>query len=38
MPVKFVIKRDGKLFVEAEIEDLKPAEKLDRSTFAKPQG
>jgi outer membrane lipoprotein-sorting protein len=36
MPTKFVVKRDGKLFVEAQVEDLKPAEKLDKSTFAKP--
>jgi outer membrane lipoprotein-sorting protein len=38
MPTKIVMKRDGKLFVEAEVQDLKPAEKLDKSTFAKPQG
>ena len=38
MPTKVVVKRDCKLFVEAEVQDLKPAEKLDKSTFAKPQG
>lgn len=35
-PAKFVMKRDGKLFIEAEMLDLKPAEKLDESTFGKP--
>jgi hypothetical protein len=33
---KIVVKRDGKLFVEAEISDFKPAEKLDSKLFAKP--
>jgi hypothetical protein len=36
MPTKMVVKRDGKLYVEAEVQDLKPAGKLDKSTFAKP--
>jgi hypothetical protein len=33
---KFVIKRDGKPYVEAELTDLKPAAKLDDKLFAKP--
>jgi hypothetical protein len=35
-PMKFVIKRDGKPFMEAEVEEIKRQEKLDDSTFAKP--
>jgi outer membrane lipoprotein-sorting protein len=35
-PMKMVMKRDGKQFVEAEFMDLKPAGKLDDGTFAKP--
>jgi len=31
-------KRDGNDFVDIEIAEFKPAEKLDESTFAKPQG
>jgi hypothetical protein len=36
IPMKIVIKRDGKLFVEAENLDVKPAGKLDDKVFAKP--
>jgi outer membrane lipoprotein-sorting protein len=36
MPTKVVVKRDGKLFVEAEVEDLKPVEKFEKGTFDKP--
>lgn len=36
IPKKIVIKRDGKPFVEAENQDLKIADKLDKSVFAKP--
>jgi hypothetical protein len=36
IPMKVVIKRDGKLFVEAENSDVKPAGKLDDKVFAKP--
>ncbi len=35
-PTKIVMKRDGKQFVEAEVIDFKPMEKLDTSDFAKP--
>jgi hypothetical protein len=35
-PIKVVLKRDGKLFVEGERSDLKPAAKLAEGTFAKP--
>jgi hypothetical protein len=34
--MKVVIKRDGKDYVEGETTDLKLAEKLDDSVFAKP--
>jgi hypothetical protein len=34
--MKFVIKKDGKPFLEAEVEEVKRQEKLDDSTFAKP--
>jgi hypothetical protein len=34
--VKFVIKRDGKPFLEGEITEFKHAEKLDDGVFAKP--
>lgn len=34
--MKIVLKRDGKLFVEGENSDVKPAESLDDSVFAKP--
>ncbi len=33
---KVTIKRDGKLYVESETTEVKPAEKLDDSVFAKP--
>jgi outer membrane lipoprotein-sorting protein len=36
VPTKVSIKRDGKQFVEAENSDMKLAEKLDDSVFAKP--
>lgn len=36
IPMKIVIKRDGKQFVEAEHSDVKLVEKLDKSVFAKP--
>lgn len=35
-PTKFVIKRDNKPYVEDEITEYKPVEKLDDSVFAKP--
>jgi outer membrane lipoprotein-sorting protein len=35
-PRKVVVNRDGKLYVEAEVSDWKPAEKLDDKLFAKP--
>jgi outer membrane lipoprotein-sorting protein len=35
-PTKMEMKRDGKQFVEAEIEEVKPVEKFDVSIFAKP--
>jgi hypothetical protein len=35
-PTKLTIKQDGKDFLEAEITEYKPAEKLDDSLFAKP--
>jgi hypothetical protein len=34
--MKFVIKRDGKLYLEGELTDCQLAEKLDASVFAKP--
>jgi len=34
--MKFVVKRDGKLFVEGEATDYQLAEKLEDSVFAKP--
>jgi hypothetical protein len=33
---KVVVKRGGKLFVEATISDLKPVEKFDEKVFARP--
>jgi hypothetical protein len=36
IPAKIVIKLDGKLFVEAKIEDWESKEKLDDKVFAKP--
>lgn len=35
-PMKIKINRDGKLYVEAENSDIKPADKLDDAVFAKP--
>lgn len=35
-PIKIKINRDGKLYVEAENSDIKPADKLDDTVFAKP--
>jgi hypothetical protein len=35
-PTKQTIKRDGALFLENEVLELKPAEKLDDSVFSKP--
>jgi hypothetical protein len=36
-PMKLTVNRDGKLFVEIEIEELKHAESLPDSTFEKPK-
>src|SRR5262249_32469191 len=36
VPMKVVVKHDGKQFVEAENVDVKPSPKLDDKTFAKP--
>ena len=36
LPTKVDMQRDGKKFVEAEVEEYKPVEKLDASVFAKP--
>lgn len=36
IPMKIVLKRDGKLFVEAENLDVMPVEKLDNKVFDKP--
>ena len=36
VPTHLVMKRDGKLFVEADVSDLKAVGKLDDSVFAKP--
>ena len=36
LPTKVSIKRNGKLFVEAQIDDLKPMDKLGDDVFAKP--
>jgi hypothetical protein len=35
-PMKLVIKRDGKLYLEAEVEEVKRQEKVDDSSFEKP--
>ncbi len=35
-PRKVVINRDGKVYIESEMTELKPHEKLDDATFAKP--
>jgi hypothetical protein len=35
-PMKTVLKRDAKLFVEVEWSEVRPAEKLDESIFARP--
>jgi hypothetical protein len=35
-PTTIIMKQDGKLFVEANITDLKAVGKLDDSVFAKP--
>ena len=34
--MKFVIKKDGKPFLEAEVEEIRRQEKVDDSVFAKP--
>lgn len=36
VPTKLVMKRDGKLFVEAEVQNMKAAPKLDESLFSPP--
>jgi outer membrane lipoprotein-sorting protein len=36
VPTKVVVNRDGKLYVEAQLEDIKPMEKLDDKVFSKP--
>jgi hypothetical protein len=36
VPTHLVMKRDGKLYVEADVQDLKAVGKLDDSVFAKP--
>ena len=33
---KLTVKRDGKLYLEGELSDVKVSEKLDDSTFEKP--
>lgn len=33
---KFIVKRDGKLYIDGELTDIQPLEKLDESVFAKP--
>jgi outer membrane lipoprotein-sorting protein len=35
-PMKFTVRRDGKVYLEAELSDYKPVEKLDDNVFAKP--
>jgi hypothetical protein len=35
-PMKIVIKKDGRLFLEAEVEETRRQEKVDDSVFAKP--
>jgi hypothetical protein len=35
-PMKIILHRDGKKFVEAEMEDIKPEKRLDDSVFSKP--
>ena len=37
IPTKVVAKREGKVFVEATVSDVKPVEKLDEKLFAKPE-
>jgi hypothetical protein len=36
VPMKLVMKRDGKVFVEAEVQDMKVVDKLDSSLFDRP--
>jgi hypothetical protein len=36
VPTRFVMKRDGKLYVEADVSDYKAVGKLDDAVFAKP--
>ena len=36
VPGKIVIKREGKLYVEAQNQDVKPVDKLADSVFGKP--
>jgi hypothetical protein len=36
VPMKIVLNRDGKKYVESENSDVKPADKLDESLFGKP--
>ncbi|MBY0522634.1 MAG: hypothetical protein K2R98_04525 [Gemmataceae bacterium] len=36
IPMKVVIKREGKVFVEAQLQDVKPLDKVDPKLFAKP--
>jgi hypothetical protein len=36
VPTKFFMNRDGKRFIEAEVSEFKPADKLDAKLFAKP--
>jgi outer membrane lipoprotein-sorting protein len=36
VPTKMVAKRDGKLYIEATLSDIKPVEKLEDKVFAKP--
>ena len=36
LPHKLTIKRDGKVYIESEITEYKPAEKIDDSQFGKP--
>jgi hypothetical protein len=37
MPMKILINRDGKKYIEAEHSEFKITDKLDEATFAKPQ-
>jgi hypothetical protein len=36
LPTKIVVKREGKLYVDAEMTDMKPVDKFDDTVFSKP--